>query len=190
MEYQKELIKHLWNRTDFDEEVISIQAFLKHYQMEEYQHLVCNRIIAAGLVDLVHVSIDVINPKDLIADWEGFIKCEDILSGYVDLDHVHEAQRLICSWHDRARSGDTWLSAWRKCSLIELVSLFMDGFKDRDLAELKGQAVAELLSRMWPNKIRVKLKDFALTWYVKMKYRRVFQWIDQSLKTESDSLSQ
>lgn len=181
MKNSKMLIRHLWNRTDFDEQIISVSDFLKYYHMETYQNIVHRRIADAGLIDMKHVSIAVIKPGDLLLDRIGFDKCEEILSGYVDLEIiniVHEQLDIVHGW---VSSYNTMLSSWRRCSLADVVMLFVDCFKDRELADLKGQAVAELLSRTWLNRVRVKVREFMLTLYVKVKYRNVFQWLNQIL---------
>lgn len=189
----KELERHIRNRTRAENKMISLEKLLRVYKMDMYFKLCSNRIADAYLVDGKHVQINFVNFPDLLFDSKGIRNCFDILSGYIDED-------VLISLYMYARSNDkitdcinAQLEILRASSIKTLLiggfhtSKIKKELKDTERAselvkELSKMNREELFSRSIFNRVRVWIVKQSTQLYLKIRYWEVFSVLEACLK--------
>lgn len=75
-------VEHIRKRKNIEPEIYSVSKILEYCGMDTYTRLCCDRIEDAGLIDGEHIHIDLDNPRNILVDWRGFAKCEEIIMCY------------------------------------------------------------------------------------------------------------
>lgn len=172
--------KYIFKRRNVSETLYSVSKMIAVYGYGEYANSACDRIADAGLLDGEHVQISFESFPDLLVDWIGVIKCEDILSGYIDIDELTKIEQLFETTHELVRINNSMLEALRKFSLVELLKLIKESLTS-DIEEVKEKrpkvikmVFAEIVSRSITNRILQKIKMVLTNFVGRIKYRDIY----------------
>lgn len=197
MDSDKELLRHIKNRTRAENKMISLENILKAYHMEMYFQSCADRIASEELIDGEHIQIDFINFPNLLFDSEGIEECFEILSGYVD------RKELIKIWK-YARSNDkiteytnNQFDIMRNTNIKTLLEFSFNmrkfrkqleklgksaDFPEDYLRQISEQSRAELFSRMPFNKVRIWIREKIMSLYVSIRYWNIFSILRKCAK--------
>lgn len=174
------IYKYILTRQDVPDTMFLICKLLGMNGYAEYSNLVCNRIADLDLIDGNHVQIDFTNFPDLIVDHIGLIKCEDILSGYINIDTLENIEEYAYAKHEQVRAYNNYLKVLRGFSAKEIFKVLYQIKKNKlekqdvDWIEVSKRSIAELISRSKIGAGIWKMADSFLNIYYRIKYRWVF----------------
>lgn len=197
MDSDKELLRHIKNRTRAGNRLISLENILKAYHMETYLNLCGDRIASEELIDGEHIQIDFINFPNLLFDSEGIRKCFDILNGYVDRDNLFNIYEYARSNDKITECTNNQLDTLRSANIKTLLefSFYMrkfrkqleklgrtEDFPEDYLRRISEQSRAELFSGTPFNKSRIWIKEKAVCLYVRIRYWYVFSILKKCIE--------
>lgn len=185
MDSDKELLKHIKNRTKAENKLASLESILKSSQMETYFMVCGNRIADAMLIDGENVQLNFLNLPDLLFDSKGILQCFDILKGYVDKDKLSKIYECARTNDQLTENMNNFLDALRGFKIGELMKLWiMESVKTHDeySNRISKMCRAELISRTPFNRVRIWIKERAIQFYVKVRYWNIFSVLKKCAK--------
>lgn len=180
-------IYFLQNRKEIPEELISIEKLLSNYNMQDYLNVCTSRIADAGFIDMEHVLMGFDHVGNLVVDFIGLMKCEEILKGYISEEHFDEIAKdmkkrhhitsvengLIKAIQNMPTKGLKWIikdiGHTDDCGEQELIELYK--------AELQARKLHFKIIRMF-NKIKLEL-------FCMIKYSWVIRVVKRASREEN-----
>lgn len=171
------IYKYILTRQDVPEPMWSVRKLLAAYGYDNYVKIACDRIADSDLIDGEHVQIDFTNCSDLLLDYSGIIKCEDILSGYIsDMDVLKEYSD---SEHEIVINYNTQLAILKNSSMKNLFKALYEIAKS-DSEEFKQHYswfgrmfFMEIISRSPINFLIQRVREILLNGYCRIRYANV-----------------
>ena len=191
-----EMYKYIFKRKNIPERLYSMNKILDTYGYGQYAGIACNRIANANLLDGEHVQIDFIEFPNILVDYHGVIKCEDILLGYIDIKDLSTLEEAMVSNHSLIKLYNNMMEYLRGMSVKDILGIIKQTIKSesKDVIEMKWKiikiCVLEITARSMLNKIVQKIYYLYLKCYCKIKYKDIFSALHviQSTKDSDEIL--
>ncbi len=183
MNVMERTLKAIRQREDLDKPTLSAQLILQTGGMGMYSNMCCDRISDKGLIDGEEVQINFANFPDIILTADGIMRCKDILESYVQDNILADAFSLLCEVEQMDRKINNMAKLLRNMKCIDLVKthIEMDNYPDD---EATGRIRKYILTEIWNRSIfaivKRKISKFVGDIYLKVKYRRLFQYMKQA----------
>lgn len=184
MEFAKEIALHIKSREPFAEPKISVYDILEHYNMAMYHNICCDRIVDQWEIDEEHIQINYLSFGDLILDYIGLMRCEDILTGYIPQEDFDQIEELFREKRHSVRDRNKMLEIMKDMDIKELrkCSKHPEKYFDNLSEEMQHIIKAEIGARQIWNCILRKIKKFGHDVFIKIKYRHIFSLMRQCAK--------
>lgn len=117
-ERTKATVKAIMNRRTVPKQYLSVYKMLDIHGMSQYKQVCCSRI--ANRIDDDHVLFDFINGCDILLDYLGIIKCEDVLVGYIPVETLEDYQNYMELENEIIQQQNTQIELLQKCPAAEL----------------------------------------------------------------------
>lgn len=184
IDYEKLSYRFIWKRTNVPNRTISLRLLLRNANMENYLDVCSNRISSENLIDGEHIDIDFLDFPNLTLDCEGIMDCYDILKGYVEEETIIEIYRMLRSLQRLVDGTNNQLNLIRQCDFKTLFFIIFSHVKTTKiifenvntenpkeiLRKVKSQAIRELFSRTFINKLRLNAREHLINAYFSVKY--------------------
>lgn len=181
MEFAKEIALHIKSREPFAEPKISVYDILEHYDMTMYHNICCDRIVDQWQIDEEHIQINYLSFGDLILDYIGLMRCEDILTGYIPEKDFNQIEELFREKRYSVSDKNKMLDIMKDMDIKELKKYVKhpEKYFDKLSEEMQYMMKAEIRARWIWNRIFRKIKKSRRDIFIKIKYRRIFSLMKQ-----------
>lgn len=181
MEFAKEIALHIKSREPFSEPKISVYDILEHYDMAMYHNICCDRIVDQWEIDEEHIQINYLSFGDLILDYIGLMRCEDILTGYIPEKDFDQIEELFREKRHSVRDRNKMLEIMKDMDIKELrkCSKHPEKYFDKLSEEMHHIIKAEIRARKIWNRIFRKIKKTGHDIFIRIKYRHIFSLMKQ-----------
>lgn len=110
-----QMLEAINNRQEIPQKQISVSKLLEVNNMSDYEYVCCNRL--AEQIDEKHIMLDLFsgNGVDIVLDYAGLIKSENILQGYIPLEKLEAYEEYMHLENTAIESQNTELEIIRGC---------------------------------------------------------------------------
>lgn len=181
MEFAKEIALHIKSREPFAEPKISVYDILEHYDMAMYHNICCDWIVDQWEIDEEHIQINYLSFGDLILDYIGLMRCEDILIGYIPQEDFDQIEELFRKKRHSVRDRNKMLEIMKDMDIKELKKHVnhTEKYFDKLSEEMQYMMKAEIRARRIWSCIFRKVKKAGHDILIRIKYRHIFFLIKQ-----------
>lgn len=175
-------IKYIRKREEIPRRYYSIKKILQHYDMELYANMCCDRIAEENKIDGEHVMIDFVEIGDILVDWIGVIKCEEIISAYITVKECIIIEELFETEQDVIDAENRTIRLLRSFSTKDINKVLKEK-RIKEIAENTwNEAISLMKEELKARRIHNILKNRVQKWlqqmYVKIKYHRVISFLN------------
>lgn len=155
----EKMLEAIKSRKKIPQKQISVSELLEVNNMSEYEYVCCNRL--AEQMDEKHIRLDVFsgNGVDIVLDYVGLIKSEDVLQGYISLEKLEVYEEYMYEKNKAIESQNTELEMIRGCQTNVIKSTLKSPEKYFDdvesVSDLLIMLRAELKARGLYNRVRL-----------------------------------
>lgn len=155
----EKMLEAIKSRKKIPQKQISVSKLLEVNNMSEYEYVCCNRL--AEQIDEKHIMFDLFsgNGVDIVLDYVGLIKSEDILQGYIPLEKLEAYEEYVHLENRAIESQNTELEIIRGCQTDVIKSTLKSPEKYFDdiesVSDLLVMLRAELKARGLYNRVRL-----------------------------------
>lgn len=156
-----QMLEAIKNRQEIPQKQISVSKLLEVNNMSDYEYVCCNRL--AEQIDEKHIMLDLFsgNGVDIVLDYVGLIKSENILQGYIPLEKLEAYEEYIHLENSAIESQNTELEIIRGCQTNVIKSTLKSPEKYFDDVESVNDLLvmlrAELKARGLYNRVRLSV---------------------------------
>lgn len=154
-----QMLEAIKNRQEIPQKQISVSKLLEVNNMSDYEYVCCNRLTEQ--IDEKHIMLDLFsgNGVDIVLDYVGLIKSENILQGYIPLEKLEAYEEYIHLENSAIESQNTELEIIRGCQTNVIKSTLKSPEKYFDDVESVNDLLvilrAELKARGLYNRVRL-----------------------------------
>lgn len=188
------IYEYIFKRENVPEAFYSVSKIVDAYGYGEYANIACDRIADSVLIDDKHVQIDFANFPNILIDYVGIIKCEDILSGYISIGELEKLEEFLYSTHELVIIHNSMLEFLRKMALTDLFKMIKESLTSNveDVKTMRLRvikiALAEIASRSIMNKIIQNAINKISILICRIKYREIYSILNDWAKEISCDL--
>ena len=183
------IIQHIRKRKDIEPHFYSVRKILEYCDVGIWSNLCCDRIADMRKIDGEHIQINWFEPGDIVMDWKGIGRASKILEEYIGEDKCDEIYELACDINDKIKEENIMLRMFRNLSRKQLIGLIKGTKENISQEEYKlvfAWLKEEKKARGIANRTTQKLKDLMTILFVKIKYYRIFKFLNNYKKYEGD----
>lgn len=185
------MIEHIRKRRNIDTIFWSVSKILEINDMGTWISTCCERIASAEKIDGEHVQIDWTEPGNIVLDWKGFCKTSKILEGYIGEDKWNELFDFFYEKQKAIDKDNEILQMLRELDKKRLKNLIKEA--DSKLDKESDKMVfkwlkEEIRARRITNRIFQKAKENLSLLYVKLKYYRIFKFLDSYVEEKNKEM--
>lgn len=154
----EKMLEAIKSRKKIPHKQISVLKLLEVNNMSDYEYVCCNRL--AEQIDEEHIRLDVFNGNgvDIVLDYVGLIKSENILQGYIPLEKLEAYEEYVYLENRAIESQNAELEIIRGCQTNVIKSTLKSPEKYFDdvesVSDLLAMLRAELKARGLYNRVR------------------------------------
>lgn len=167
---EKQTIEAILNRENVPPVLLCLSKILECNGMSNYESVCYNRILKC--LDDEHVRIDLFGNGDILFDYIGLIKCEDILLGYISAAELEDYEKFADLENRTVDNQNAIIKSLRRCDRKDIKNLLSDPVKYFGNEELANRMLKYLRAEL-----RARKPHYRLLAYIKKRYNKIVFYV-------------
>ena len=163
---EKQTIEAILNREDVPPVLLCLSKILECNGMSNYESVCYNRLLKH--LDDEHVRIDLFGNGDILFDYIGLIKCEDVLLGYVPAAELADYEKFSDLENRTVKNQNAIIKSLRGCDRKDIKNLLREPVKYFGNEELANRMLKYLRAEL-----RARTLHCRLLTYIKKRYNKI-----------------